>query len=506
MMKLLALGIAAAAFSVAVMRAKPRTSTELLHPRCNSYLPIRPKEIGTEAVLSSPPSKLDRAWRPGDNTVLGNKEFDLVLFGATGFTGSLVAKYLASRYDPGVKWAIAGRSKTKLDALFKEFDPVLNHGVGVVVADASDEASLQALVARARVVVTTAGPYTDYGTLLVKACAGSGVHYADLSGEPFWQREMVDAFDHVARSTGAKVVLASGYDSVPFDLGALHALEEYHKAYGSSPAVSEITAVVTESRGWASGGTVASAIKTAKLIWAGGVSQAAVADPYLLVPQDDPGVVGACRSDLDVSGWGSAFPRYDSDVQALGIPHFMAVINARVVRRSLALKGLRNVSYAEGVSVGALVDWFLWIGKRVLTGEFPLGDFLPKPGDGPSPVVMRDGSARAEFVAKSPPSSTSTSRFVRTEVTFVGDPGYNATSRMLAEAGLCLATPSCHLSNPNHTPPSNPLAQKDGDDDSSSGGVLTPASAMGMGLVRRLQAADNGKFMQFRLLASGELK
>jgi hypothetical protein len=201
------MGLIAALFSVAVMRPKPRTPAALLHERCNTRLLLQPREdVNVEgSPHTTPPSKLSRDWRPGDNTVLGDKEFDLVVFGATGFTGSLVAKYLASRYDPGVKWAIAGRSKAKLESLMSEFDPVLNFGVGVIVADASDPASLAALVSRTRVVITTAGPYTDYGTMLVAACAGAGVHYADLSGEPFWQRQMVDDYDHVARHTGAKV-------------------------------------------------------------------------------------------------------------------------------------------------------------------------------------------------------------------------------------------------------------------------------------------------------------
>jgi short subunit dehydrogenase-like uncharacterized protein len=310
------------------------------------------------------------------------------------------------------------------------------------------------------------------------------------------------------------VVLASGYDSIPFDLGALHALESFADKHGGAVAPSEITALVTRSRGWMSGGTLASAIKTAQLIWSGGVSQASVSDPYLLVPQDDAGVVGACRSDSSVSGWGGAFPRFDRDVRSLGVPHFMAAINARVVRRSLAIFGLRNVSYAEGLSLGAMADMTWWITLKVLRGEFPLSALAPKPGDGPSPVATREGSGRVEFVVKaatpkapSPTSPTGDAFFVRTEVAYVGDPGYNATSRMLAEAGLCLATPSCHLADPQGTTAakqSSPsVLQKfvRSVERSHEGGVLTTATAMGMGLVRRLEAADGGRFMTFRVLS-----
>lgn len=323
-------------------------------------------------------------------------------------------------------------------------------------------------------------------------------------------------------------MIASGYDSVPFDMGALHAIDAYSSSHshnpstgsspttGSAPPISEVSALVTKSRGWASGGTVASGIKTAKLIMSGAVSSEAVNDPYLLVPQDSGAVVGACRPDVDVSGWGTG-ARFDSDFGALALPHFMAAINARIVRRSFALRGMRNVTYAEGLSVGALGDMVWWLATKVLKGEFPLQALYPAPGDGPSPEAMRDGSGRVEFVVKSslsppqPPLSSSSLPssspetksnkgpfYVRTEVSYVGDPGYNATSKMLAEAGLCLATPSCHLPDPMST-------QQQQQQHELSGGIMTASAAMGMGYVRRLEAAENGRFMKFRLLNAGVL-
>jgi len=389
------------------------------------------------------------------------------------------------QYDPAFKWAVAGRSASKLAELVATFNPAF--GVGTVLADAADPASLAALAGSTRAVISTAGPYTDHGSLLVGACAAAGTHYADLSGEPFWQRDMVDRFDATARRTGAKIVLASGYDSVPFDLGTLHAAdalrESLRRSGDESLALSSVTALVTESRGWLSGGTLQSALRSFTAVRSGKVTAVAAADPYLLVSHDDVGVVGACRADSAVDGW-ARFPlRFDEEHGALGIGHFMAVINARVVRRSLALRGLRNVTYAEGISLAALADALLFMGAKVLRGDMPVRDLVPTAGRGPSPAVLRDGRGAVRFVA-----STGRPRRVgvMTEVSYAGDPGYNATAKMLAEAGTCLALPACHASAEARTV--------------AGGGVTTASAAMGFGLLRRLERADGGRFMRFAVL------
>jgi short subunit dehydrogenase-like uncharacterized protein len=283
---------------------------------------------------------------------------------------------------------------------------------------------------------------------------------------------MVERFDSVAHGSGALVVLASGYDSIPFDLGVLHASDALLEAHGELPT--EVTALVTQMRGWLSGGTFASGLLTLKKVMSGEVPRNRFLDPYLLVPQDDPSVEQACRADLDVGGWGS-LPRFDADHRAIGTAHVMAPINARIVRRSLALAGRRNCSYAEGMSVGALLDAVAFVAERVWAGDLTWAQAFPDPGVGPSPGMMRTGGARIEFVAKSPRKA------VRTLVTMAGDPGYNATSKMLAEAGICLADPTC---------------RKGG----VAGGVLTAAAAMGPGLMRRLQAAEDGRFFTLTIL------
>lgn len=477
---LLALGaVAALLVAGAAVRPKPRTPAASLPLRCHARTPL-PGGPG------SPLEPVAEVYQGvtydivGGFQGVGQKEFDLVVFGATGFTGQLVAHYLAESFDPSFKWAIAGRSQAKLDALHESLGPLVAAAVGVIVVDATDRPSLQALARRTRVVISTAGPFTDFGAPLVRACAESGVHYADLSGEPFWQRAMVDEYDTTARQTGAKIVLAAGYDSVPFDLGVLHATRALQQRRGQPAAA--VTALVTESRGWLSGGTLQSGLRTvAAMRTATGARLAH--DPYLLVPQDDAGVVGACRADAGVSGWGSSvLPRYDPDHRALGVAHFMAAINARIVRRSMALRGERNVTYGEGIALTALADAAAFLAQKVWAGDMPVDDLWPAPGRGPSPAVMQDGRGAVAFVARA-----SSGAFVRTEVSFAGDMGYNATAKMLAEAGRCLAAPNCHHDAAGV----------------AGGGVTTPSAAMGLGLARRLAAASKGHFMAFRTLDEG---
>jgi short subunit dehydrogenase-like uncharacterized protein len=243
--------------------------------------------------------------------------------------------------------------------------------------------------------------------------------------------------------------------------------------------VADISALVTESRGWLSGGTAASALVTFKQIASGEIPMHSATDPYLIVPHDDAGVVNACRKDTEVSGWGNRL-RYDTVHNALGLPHMMAAINARIVRRSLALSGIRNVSYSEGASLSSLADMFVFMFGQVISGQMPLKDLLPSPGNGPSPSIMREGKATIEFVA----SNFNKDKKVKTRVKFMGDPGYNATSKMLAETGVCLSSPSCYAD----------AAYK-------GGGVVTPGAALGVGLIRRLQAAEGGKFFSFETIS-----
>jgi short subunit dehydrogenase-like uncharacterized protein len=187
---------------------------------------------------------------------MSSSKFDIVVYGATGFTGQLVAEYLAAHYkgDANLKWAMAGRSKDKLaavrDAIGAPADTPL------IVADASDPASLKAMVAQARSVISTVGPYQLYGADLLAACVEAGVDYFDLCGEPLWMREMIEKHEAAAMASGARIVFSCGYDSVPFELGVFAAQEEARKVFGA--AATRVKGRVRAMKGTLSGGTAAS--------------------------------------------------------------------------------------------------------------------------------------------------------------------------------------------------------------------------------------------------------
>lgn len=395
-------------------------------------------------------------------------KFDLVLYGATGFTGKLVANYLARH--PGadrISWAIAGRNPKKLAELKASLSG-RGDGPGVVVADASDAASVAAMVSDTGVVMTTAGPYSEYhGDTLVECCARTGTHYADLSGEYWWQRRMIDAFHDEAQRTGAKIVFAAGVDSIPSDLGTQFAIERLEQA---GARATQVKALYTDYAGSFSGGTVKSIAALGNVKKAGDYDDAFHEDPYVLAPG---GNVHA--SEESIGGWDHF--RFDGNFKTFAGPFFMAPINARIVRRSLALNGHLPCSYEEGIS---LVAW-LKMGWLLMSRGF--GYFVgapiplhPKPGEGPPPWLQRAGSFSVLVRA----SSESGVESVVVEVKGRGDPGYGATSKMIAEAGLCLAL--------------------DRDKLPTQCGVLTPATALGAALRERLSAAEGGAFMQFRVI------
>ena len=334
------------------------------------------------------------------------------------------------------------------------------------------------MVESTRVIMTTVGPYVNYGSLVLGEAAKAGTHYLDLSGEFFWQADMAELHHATAASTGAKIVVAAGYDSVPFDLGALVAANALIEAHAKRPT--QITSVVTQVRGLASGGTISAVVFMMQAMMKGQFTLAQIFNPYLLV--DD---VDGCRVDSDPAGWSwASLPRYDSGLSVLAIPHFMAWANARVVRRSLALAGSRNCSYGEGMSVGAMADATGWVASQLVAGNMTLGDLAPSPGQGPPQPVLDNGSVKLTVqAAHADELAYNTDTAVATvAVTFAGDPGYAATSKMLVEGALCLADAECHAGS------------------ALQGGVLTPATAMGTGLVGRLQAAMGGTFASFEVL------
>ena len=380
-------------------------------------------------------------------------DFDLVVYGASGFTGKLVAQYLAERSGPE-RIALAGRSQWKLEAVRDD----LGVDWPVLVADAADPKALAKLAKSTTALVTTVGPYWKYGLPLVEACAKAGTHYADLAGEVLFMRESIERYDAVAKKSGARIVHASGFDSIPSDLGVYL----LHDAAGA-PLGETVMAVRWASGGF-SGGTIASGI---------GQMEAAKADPALRRVMEDtyaltPGEAGPDEGD-------QIWVHYEPVLDSWTGPFMMAMINTRVVRRSNMLLGYeygRDFTYKEVVATGpglggrtraTLLATASTGGMAALSlapARKVASRFLPEPGEGPGPEAREKGGFRIEFRSSLPDG-----RVFGAEVIGKGDPGYAATSRMLSESGLCLATTE------------------------GPGGVLTPASAMGDDLVERLRAA-----------------
>jgi short subunit dehydrogenase-like uncharacterized protein len=401
----------------------------------------------------------------------GDRELDVVVFGATGFVGRLVAGYLAGHAPDGVRVGLAGRSQQRLAEV--------RAGLGaaaaawpLLVADSADPPSLAALARAARVVVSTVGPYRAQGLALVRACAEAGTDYADLTGEVLFIRDSIDHCHDVAARSAARIVHCCGFDSVPSDLGVLL----LHLAARADDAgdLQDTTLAVTALRGGISGGTLASLIGQQDEVRASAVRRQMVADPYALSPDRAAEPDLGDERDLD-------WVRYDGGLRMWTGPFAMAGVNTRVVRRSNALQGWaygRRFRYREVTGFGAspaapVLAAMTGAGlKAVQAGlEFGpsralLGRLLPAPGQGPGEKTRRTGYFRIQI-------HTRTSAGVRylAAVEAHGDPGYAATSVMLGEAALCLAL--------------------DRDQLPGRAGVLTPATAMGTPLAGRLRAAGH---------------
>ena len=381
----------------------------------------------------------------------------MVVFGATGFTGRLVAAYLAAAKERP-RWAIAGRSKAKLDAL--------GLGVPVLVADALDPAAMAALAQRTKVICTTVGPYATYGSAVVAACAAHGTHYCDLTGEVPWMRRMIDAHDATAKASGARIVHTCGFDSIPSDLGTW-ALQQALIARTGRPA-SSVTALFGESSGTVSGGTVASGLGTAAEASADRSVRTLLANPYALDP--DPAAPRPPAPDVAAIGW-------DARLKMFTVPFMMAGINTRVVRRSHALAGLpwgddfvyREVMSTPGSARGLMMAAAVTGGLASLAFAMKrprlraaLARRAPQPGDGPTLEQRTRGHWKARFVGEA-----GGQRVVYVAGDAHGDPGYASTAKMLGESALCLAL--------------DPLT--------TAAGVTTPSLAMGSHLLDRLRRA-----------------
>ncbi len=399
----------------------------------------------------------------------GERELDILLFGATGFAGRLVAEYLAGHAPAGVRIGLAGRSAQRLEQV--------RAGLGasasawpLLVADSADAESLAALARAARVVATTVGPYHQRGLGLVEACASAGTDYADLTGEVLFMRDSIDRCHHAAANTGARIVHSCGFDSIPSDLGVL-LLHQAAMADGAGD-LEDTTLVVTALRGGVSGGTLASAMEQWDEARASVRSRRIVTDPYALSPDRTAEPRLGRERDLDRVS-------HDRELGIWAAPFVMASLNTRVVRRSNALQDWaygRQFRYREITGcgagpagavkafslAGALMALMMTLGfgpSRALAGRF-----LPAPGEGPSEKTRRTGLFRIQIHTR---TSTGVRYLARIEAR--GDPGYAATSVMLGESALCLALDRDRLPG--------------------RAGVLTPATAMGAVLADRLTSA-----------------
>jgi short subunit dehydrogenase-like uncharacterized protein len=374
------------------------------------------------------------------------REFDVIVYGATGYTGRLVAEYLAQTYPSGVRWAMAGRSLAKLEAVRAEMGVPAD--VPLVTADAEAPASLREMCARATVIITTVGPYQLYGSDLVAACVETGTAYVDLCGEPGWMREMIDAHHTAAQASGARIVFSCGFDSIPFDLGVL-TLQEAARARFGKP-VPRIKARVREMKGGFSGGTAASLKATMAAAARKPSLIPLLADPFALTPGH--------KGPNQPSG---LIPEYDPTLHSWVAPFVMAPINTKNVHRTNFLLGQPwgDIVYDEMVVTG-LGDMGRAAAEALGKLNPFVGDKGPKPGEGPTREEREAGHFDVLFAGLYDDGQR-----IDAVVTGNRDPGYGCTSRMLAESALCLV-----------------------EDVAGQGGVWTPGAMMGAKLRDRLVA------------------
>jgi short subunit dehydrogenase-like uncharacterized protein len=415
------------------------------------------------------------------------RQYDVLLWGATGYTGRLVAEFLLARYGVGrtLRWALGGRNRGKLEDVRRELAAVHPDAsrLPIVLGDARDRASLDALVRQTHVMCTTVGPYAVYGRELVAACVDEGTDYCDLTGETTFVRETIDLHHERARATtGARIVPCCGFDSIPSDLGTLLVQEHTRVTHGGSCA--EVKCFVMDATGGISGGTVASMVALVEQAARDRRARRLMADPYALVPdREDAAHIGApppARREADQ--WDV---RWDDDVRRWTGPFLMAAINTRIVRRTSALLGYpwgRDFRYSEVMSFssgprGWLVASGMAAGLGALVGGMSIAPVrwllartvLPAPGEGPSKERRARGHFALRFVGTRCAHNGSPPEKVLATVRGKSDPGYTETAKMLAESAVCLAL--------------------DSEGVSKEGGVLTPASCMGLRLVQRLRDA-----------------
>ena len=389
------------------------------------------------------------------------KIYDIIIWGASGFTGRLAVDYIyKNQNNSNLTWAVAGRNESKIK------DILDGKNVPILIADSHDKESLVDLVKKTKVILTTVGPYARYGSELVEACAENGTHYCDLTGEVHWMRHMITKYQNTAKESGAKIVHTCGFDSIPSDIGVYFLQKNMRELYGVN--AKQIKYRTRGFSGGASGGTVDSLMSMMEQAKKDSSILKIIANPYALNDKDK-----------GLDGPDKMSPYFDKDFDAWVGPFIMAGINTRVVRRTNEL--LNNIygdnfEYNEGSItgkgpkglIGATTSGVVTGGMAGMAAFSPtrsiLKSFLPKPGEGPSEETMENGFFEIELLGIHP---TDRDKDIRVWIHGDKDPGYKSTAKMISESAMALAQ----------------------DDLSVGGGFWTPASAMGDALINRLPNA-----------------
>lgn len=378
---------------------------------------------------------------------MSKREFDVIVFGASGYTGKLVAEYMGKEYgnDESIRWAIAGRNKDKLSSVKKDLN--LNERVSIIEVDSTNKDSLDSMTSSAKCILTTVGPYQLYGSSLVQSCSENGTDYVDLTGEPGWMYEMINAHQDTAKKSGARIVFSCGFDSIPFDLGVYFVQQAAQEKYGK-PA-KHVRGRVKAMNGEFSGGTIASLGATMATLKEKPELIQVLSNPFSLTE----GFEGPAQLD-------DSKVLLDEKLNMWVAPFVMAPINTKNIHRSNALLGHaygEDFCYDEMMIAGEGEE-----GKQIadaMNSSNPMGgDNLPQPGEGPSKESREQGNYDVLFFADFDEGS------IEARVTGDMDPGYGSTSKMIAESALCLVQECEDL----------------------SGGMYTPAPAMGEKLIKRL--------------------
>ena len=378
---------------------------------------------------------------------MSKREFDVIVFGASGYTGKLVAEYMGKEYgnDESISWAIAGRNKDKLSSVKKDLN--LNERVSIIEVDSTNKDSLDSMTSSAKCILTTVGPYQLYGSSLVQSCSENGTDYVDLTGEPGWMYEMINAHQDTAKKSGARIVFSCGFDSIPFDLGVYFVQQAAQEKYGKPSK--HVRGRVKAMNGEFSGGTIASLGATMATLKEKPELIQVLSNPFSLTE----GFEGPAQLD-------DSKVLLDEKLNMWVAPFVMAPINTKNIHRSNALLGHaygEDFCYDEMMIAGEGEE-----GKQIadaMNSSNPMGgDNLPQPGEGPSKESREQGNYDVLFFADFDEGS------IEARVTGDMDPGYGSTSKMIAESALCLIQ----------------------DCEDLSGGMYTPAPAMGEKLIKRL--------------------